>query len=226
MKLDFKELFKGILVICSYFLIQVIYCMPFIFLYEKNKISETTLYLIIYAAMAITYLIAYRKTIIEDLKDFKKNYKNILKITTKYWILGFIAMLISSTLLTSMNIGNATNQEQNINLFRESAILQGITAIILAPIIEELVFRRSFKNFTNNKWLFALVTGLIFGGLHVISSITSINELYMILPIIPYSTVGIAFGYAYKEHNNIIGTMLLHALHNIIAVIEILIIIL
>lgn len=225
MKLDFKELFKGILVICSYFLIQVIYCMPFIFLYEKNKISETTLYLIIYAAMAITYLIAYRKTIIEDFKDFKKNYKNILKTTTLCWLLGFIAMLIGSALLAAMNISTAANQEQNINLFRESVILQGITAIILAPIIEELVFRRSFKNFTNNKWMFALVTGLIFGGIHVVSSITSIKDLPMILHIIPYSTVGIALGYAYKEHNNIIGTMILHAFHNILAVIEILLII-
>ena len=225
MKLDFKELFKGILVICSYFLIQVIYCMPFIFLYEQNKISESTVYLIVFIGLAITYLIAYRKTITEDLKDFKKNYKKILKSTAKYWLIGFIARLISSTILVSMNIGTATNQEQNINLFREAPILQGITAIILAPIIEELVFRRSLKEFTNNKWLFALVTGLIFGGIHVVSSITSIKDLYMILHIIPYSTVGIALGYAYKEHNNIIGTMTLHAFHNIIAVIEILIII-
>ena len=45
----------------------------------------------------------------------------------------------------------------------------------------------------------------------------------MILHIIPYSTMGIAFGYAYKEHNNIIGTMIIHAIHNTIAIIEIMI---
>jgi membrane protease YdiL (CAAX protease family) len=45
----------------------------------------------------------------------------------------------------------------------------------------------------------------------------------MLLHIIPYSAVGVAFGYAYKEHNNIIGTMLIHAIHNTIAIIEIII---
>ena len=58
-----------------------------------------------------------------------------------------------------------------------------------------------------------------------IEDCSALKDLYMILHIIPYSTVGIALGYAYKEHNNIIGTMTLHAFHNIIAVIEILIII-
>ena len=130
-------------------------------------------------------------------------------------------MLLSSMILTSLNIGTATNQEQNISLFKNAPIMQSLIAIILAPIIEELVFRRSFKDFSNNKHIYAITTGLIFGGIHVVSSLTSLQDLPMILHIIPYSTVGIAFGYAYKKHNNILGTMLIHALHNTIAIIEI-----
>lgn len=223
MKFNFKELLKGILVICSYFLIQVIYTMPFIFLLEKNKITENTLYLFVFLGMTITYIIAYRKSLINELKDIKKNYKHILKTTSKYWLIGLGIMILSSSILVAFGINNATNQEQNIKLFQENPIIQALIAIILAPFIEELVFRRSFKNFTNNKHLFAFVTGLIFGGIHVISSITSIKDIIMILHIIPYSTMGIAFGYAYKEHNNIIGTMIIHAIHNTIAIIEIMI---
>lgn len=221
MKFDFKEFIKGILVICSYFLIQVIYCMPFSYLLIQNKISESTVYLFVFTGMVITYIIYYRKSLLNDLKDLRKNYKTILKTTIKYWLIGFGLMILSSLILTSLNIGTATNQEQNISLFKSAPIIQAIIAILLAPIIEELVFRRSFKNFTNNKHLFAITTGLIFGGIHVLSSLTSLKDLPMILHIIPYSTVGIAFGYAYKKHNNILGTMLIHALHNIIAIIEI-----
>ncbi len=221
MKFNFKEFIKGILVICSYFILQIIFMMPFIFLLLANKISENTLYLIVFLGMAITYIIAYRKSLIADFKDLKKNYKQIFKSTIKYWLIGFGIMLLSSLLIGILGIEGSDNQNTNIELFKSAPIIQALIAIILAPITEELVFRRSFKNFTNNKLLFALVTGLIFGGIHVISSLTSLKDLIMLIHLIPYSSVGIALGYAYKEHNNILGTMSIHALHNLIAVIEI-----
>ncbi len=221
MKFNFKELLKGILVICSYFVLQVIFIIPFVFLLVGNKIQESTIYLFVFLGMAITYSVAYRKTIIDNIKDLKKNYKSIFKTTIKYWLIGLGIMLVSSLIIGLIGIGDTANQDTNINLFKEAPIIQAFTAIILAPIIEELVFRRSFKNFTNNKILFALVTGLIFGGIHIVSSISSLKDLAMFIHIIPYSSVGIALGLAYKEHNNIIGTMAIHALHNTIAIIEI-----
>ena len=115
MKFDFKEFIKGIIVICSYFLIQVIYCMPFSYLLIKNKISESTVYFFVFIGMAITYIAYYRKSLLNDLKDLKKNYKTIFKTTIKYWLIGFGLMILSSMILTSLNIGKATNQEQNIS---------------------------------------------------------------------------------------------------------------
>ena len=221
MKFNFKELIKGLAVICSYFILQIIYCMPFLFLYNEKKISENTLYIIVFTCMIVTYVIAYRKTLSKDFKDFKENYKTILKTTAKYWLMGLGIMIISSLFIGLLGLENATNQEQNITLFKNEPITQAILAILLAPILEEIVFRKSFQNFTNNKILFALVTGLIFGGIHVVSSITSIKDIGMILHIIPYSSVGIMLGYAYKEHNNILGTITIHALHNFIGIIEI-----
>ena len=133
-------------------------------------------------------------------------------------------MLVSSIVINQFNINTTNNQDANINLFIQAPILQAICAIILAPIIEELVFRRSFKDFTTNPIIFSLTTGLIFGLVHITSSLTSPQDLIMFVHLIPYSSVGIALGYAYKKNNNnIIGTMLIHALHNTIAIIEILI---
>ena len=222
MKFNFKEFAKGILVICSYFLLQIILIMPFAFLLINNKISENTIYLIVFVGMAITYIIAYRKSLLADLKDFKKNYKTILKKTIKYWLIGLGIMLLSSLIIGFLGISGSDNQNTNIDLVKNAPIMQSFIVIILAPIIEELVFRRSFKNFTNNKILFAFVTGLIFGGMHVVTSITSLKDLIMLIHLIPYSSVGIALGLAYKEHNNIIGTMIAHGIHNTIAILEIL----
>lgn len=224
MEIKVKELVKGVLVICLYFVLQIILATPFIFLLESKKISENVLYLIVYLGLAIIFSIIYRKTLIENIKDFKKNYKTILKSTLKYWFLGLLLMLVSSIIINQFNINTTNNQDANINLFIQAPILQAICAIILAPIIEELVFRRSFKDFTTNPIIFSLTTGLIFGLVHITSSLTSPQDLIMFVHLIPYSSVGIALGYAYKKNNNnIIGTMLIHALHNTIAIIEILI---
>lgn len=224
MNFKFKELIKGILIICSYFILQLLLTIPFVFLLENNKISINTVSLFIFMGSAIIYSLIYKKDLIENFKDFKKNYKKILKTTIKYWLIGLAIMIISSTIIDLFKIPTSDNQSANIELFKSAPIIQAICAIILAPIIEELVFRNSFKNFTTSPILFALTTGLLFGFVHIASSLTSLKDLIMFSHLIPYSAVGIAFGYAYKKNNNnIIGTMIIHALHNLIAVIEIII---
>lgn len=223
MNFNFKEFIKGLLVICSYFVFQLILSAPFIFFIEKNIISSYTSLLFIYLGLAIIYLIIYRKTIIEDFKNLKEDYKYILKRTIKLWLIGLLIMILSTYIINFFNIPTNNNQESNIAFFKEAPLIQATCSIIFAPIIEELVFRRSFKNFTNNPILFGVVTGLLFGFIHIISSLTGPQDLIMFVHLIPYSAVGIAFGYAYKEHNNILGTMLIHALHNLIAIIEIII---
>ena len=140
MKFDFKEFIKGIIVICSYFLIQVIYCMPFSYLLIKNKISESTVYFFVFIGMAITYIVYYRKSLLNDLKDLKKTYKTILKTTIKYWLIGFGLMLLSSMILTSLNIGIATNQEQNISLFKNAFTSDRFGLSFLMLILENFNF--------------------------------------------------------------------------------------
>ena len=45
----------------------------------------------------------------------------------------------------------------------------------------------------------------------------------MLIHLIPYISVGIAFGYAYKKTNNIFGTITVHSIHNAITLIEMII---
>ena len=90
-------------------------------------------------------------------------------------------------------------------------ILMLINAGIIAPIIEELTFRKAFKNVFQNKWVFILSSGLIFGGLHVITSFSTPLEL---LYIIPYSSLGISFAYMYYKTNTIYTSISMHIIHN------------
>lgn len=219
MKTNFKlsELIKGLFIICLYFLLAAILSLPFLFLYKENIINKEFANILLYFSLCIIFVIIYIKDLIKDFKSFKKDYKNILKTTLKYWLKGLLIMFISSFIITIINLSPNVNQEANIKLLKEMPLVEIICAVILAPIIEELVFRRSLKNFTNNNHIYAYTTGLVFGLIHVTSSISSPKDLLMLLYIIPYSSVGIAFGYAYKKTNNIYGTILIHAIHNAIS---------
>lgn len=213
-----KELAKGILIICSYLILSFILQIPFLFLSEKY------IYLFTYLSLAIIYILYNKKDLIQDFKNLKKDWKSIFKTTLLYWLLGLAIMLLSSTIIAKLNIPtNTTNQANNINMLQNMPIIAITIMVVLAPIIEELVFRKGLLNFTTNKHIFAISSGLIFALLHLVSSFQSINDIIMLVHLIPYSAVGIAFGYAYFKTKNIYGTIIVHSIHNIISILEIII---
>ena len=79
---------------------------------------------------------------------------------------------------------------------------------LVAPIIEELVFRGLASQLLfsgGNKWLAAMVTSLNFGLLHA----TNLIEWIM------YTGLGIVFYLAYARRRNIKDSILLHMINNI-----------
>jgi len=46
----------------------------------------------------------------------------------------------------------------------------------------------------------------------------------MLIYLIPYGALGIAFGYAYRKTNNIYGTMIMHSIHNALSLVQIILI--
>ncbi len=221
---DLKETLKGIGIICLYYIFQLLFSMPFIFLIKSHTISEYTATLFVYILLPIPFILIYLKDLKKDFKQFKTNYKKILLTTLKYWLVGIIIMIISSIVIALSGISDNTNQEANINMLKQAPIIEILCAVIFGPILEELVFRRGLKNFTSNKHVYAITTGLIFAFIHIISSISNNSDIIMLIYLIPYGALGIAFGYAYKKTNNIFGTITFHSIHNLISLLEILLI--
>ncbi len=224
LNINLKELIKGICTICLYFLLQFALSIPCVLLMQKGLISYNIANFIIFIVMFIVFVLIYLKTLINDFKDFKSNYKSILKTTLNYWFKGFFVMIVASFLITLLHFEENTNQAANIEMLKQTPIIEILCAVILAPFVEELVFRRGLKKATTNKHLYAIVSGLMFGLIHVTSSISSVNDLIMLVYLIPYSSVGIAFGYAYSKTNNIYGTIFIHAMHNALSIIELILI--
>ena len=125
-------------------------------------------------------------------------------------------MILSNIVIVYIfRMGNSVNEQTNIELIKNSLLFQVPLTIFVIPFIEEIVFRGSFYKMTDNKHVFAISTGIFFGFLHII---TSLNSPKGFLYLIPYSAMGIAFGYLYKKTDTIFSSLFMHILHNTITI--------
>ena len=121
-------------------------------------------------------------------------------------------MLISNSIIIYIfESGMSSNEEAIRDLFKISPLYIYFSSVIYAPIVEELTFRQGIRNIMDKNILFILVSGLLFGGLHVI---TDVNNLVDLLYIIPYSSLGIVFAYMLYKTDNIFVSMGFHFMHN------------
>lgn len=216
MKKYFKIASKGFLAIFAYLILNSIQTLPF----ELFKVNMDTvpiyikiLYSLIYEILiACVLIIIYNKQIISNLKDLKKNHKKYFSENIKYWLIGLMIMYISNFIIMyGFKNGIGDNEETIRSLFSISPIYIYISAVIIAPITEELVFRQSVKNIFQNKYLFIIMTGILFGFAHIGFSVSSLSDL---LYIIPYGALGSMFGIMLEKTNNIFVSMGFHLMHN------------
>ena len=180
---------------------------------DNMSIISKIIYIIIYYVLIMGIIILiHSKKLKKDFKDIKNNHKEYFKTYFKYWLIGLEIMMISNMIITLISNNNLPSNEETIReLFSISPIYVYFSAVIYAPVVEELIFRQSIRNIVPNNILFIILSGLVFGGLHVIGDI---NSIYDLLYIIPYSTPGFIFAYILTKTDNIFVSMGLHFTHN------------
>ena len=215
-----KKIIKPIGIIILYFFISSFY-VDFLLLfgihYEKlNNVFKTT-YLVLYdACFAALLIYIYKKDFIFGFKDLIKNISKHLDFI-RVWIAALVLMVISNLIIVNFTVNEvATNQQAAIDQLQTFPVYLILSAIITAPIIEETIFRLTIRKLINNKIIFIIISGLLFGFLHVIYSYTNITDF---LYVIPYSIPGFAFAYMLVKTDNICVPISLHMLHNTIMII-------
>lgn len=207
----------GLLAILVYFILPMFEAVPF----QMLGINTATLPLVIKVVYMIAYetillaliLIIFYPKLKKDFADMKQNHMNYYSKYFKYWLMGLMIMMISNLLITQFTDHQMASNEQAVqSLFDMSPIYVFFSAVIFAPLVEELVFRQGIRNIIPNKLLFIIVSGLVFGGLHVISTdMTSLTELFY---LVPYCAPGIIFAYILAQTDNIFVSIGLHFMHN------------
>lgn len=162
--------------------------------------------------LLIILFLIFRKDLIEEWKRFRKKFLENIDIGIKYWLVGLGIMMISNIIITFVvNLGQAANEQAVQSMISSLPWLMLINAGLIAPCTEEIIFRKGFKKAFPNKWLFIILSALVFGALHVVTSMTSPIEL---LYIIPYGALGAAFAYMYQKTDTIFTSITMHMFHN------------
>lgn len=213
---DIKKIPKSILVILLFFFISLVQLIPiYLFNLDINNLTtmQTLLLTLFSNSILLVILISmYRDTLKDDFKKIKNNFNEMMDIGIKCWLVGLIIMIISNVIIgLFIPLANAGNEQGVQEYISTSGIVSMLAIGIIAPIIEELTFRKAFRDIFKSKWLFILSSGLIFGSLHVVLSLNSLWDLFY---IIPYSSLGIAFGYMYYKTDNIYTSIIMHMFHN------------
>ena len=199
-------------------LLLLIYYSMFIY----SNYLNGTLFNIVNISMFIILMILSIILNINNIKDNKKSLKDDLKnnksIIIKYTIIAIISYIIS-TILVGV-IADSANLVISEELVDDSNLIQVfINLLIWAPITEELLFRCLMKKDINNKYLYIILSTLLFVGVHVLGNglniITLINSL-------PFIVMGLYFSILYLKIDNIIINIVMHLFANIVGVVMIL----
>lgn len=213
-----KTIIKNSLIFLSYFFYQllVFFIVSLFNINVKNfSFVQKNIYLFITDLIYLIILVyLYKDELKSDLSKFKKNGD---KLITKYfpiYLLGVFLMGISNMIVSSITkIEISSNEEAVRTLIKFYPVYMIFSSVIYAPIVEELIFRKSIRKIFDDKVVFILISGFLFGLVHVIGSSSSLNEILM---GIPYIVMGIDLAYIYYKSDNIFTTMFIHSMHNFI----------
>lgn len=215
-KKEIKLALIGILAFFIYMLLPKLQGLPFAIVgidTESIPMYLKIIYMISFEIVLMAIIIfLFKDKLMKDRKDIKINHKIYFEKYLKVWLLSIGVMMISNLFISFLLPGELPSNEEALRkLFNESPIYIFFSAVIFAPIVEELVFRQGFRYIFKTDIIFILISGLVFGSLHVFTSAESFTEL---LYIIPYSAPGIGFAYILTKTKNVLVTIGFHFIHN------------
>ena len=163
-----------------------------------------------YFILISIFIVRYHKYLKEKWFDFIKNIKKYFEISFKYWVLGFIIMIVSNYIINYFFKGLGQNEENVQLLIKKIPVIAFLLTTLFAPFVEEMIFRKYLQDSFKNKLLYMIASGLLFGFVHVMGA----NNPLEYLLIIPYGALGFMFAKTVWETDNIYSSIMMHMLHN------------
>ncbi len=178
---------------------------------------------LVYVITLSVVLVFVYKFFLNDIKEFIKNIGSNLSNV----LLVSLLFLVTKTVIENFVLKYSPvseNQTQIIDMVSSKyGIYMIITTVILAPIVEELAYRKClFSLLGDYKPIYSLIVStIIFTLFHVMSTDGSFIEILIVS--IPYAFASLFLGsYYLKSKQNVTPVILVHAINNLIGVVAIL----
>lgn len=191
--------------------------------------ASSILNFLIYLIMVPGIIYFMKSDIMIDWNETKAKKKEIVvPIIIGYayvWVGNFVSSFLSTYLADLLNFGvsEAANQQAIISaVTSRTGFLMIISAVIIGPVIEELIFRKAVFGLIKNNKVALVVSTFVFGLIHVLSE-TSIQAA--IVNGVSYFVMGFVFSYIYlKAERNVMIPIIVHIINNAVSILLILLI--
>ncbi len=189
-----------------------------------NSIINFIIYL---ALMPVLAFVLLRREITADLLVFKNKWSPFISAVLIGYALtlagNFVANFTSSLIAQLLGVMQSTAANQLVieqTLRSGGMVFMFISAVILGPIVEELVFRKSIFGLIKNETIALFVSAFAFGSIHLLSEPSLTDAL---INGFVYIFLGLVFGYIYiRNKKNIVINITVHMISNLVSVLAVL----
>lgn len=146
-------------------------------------------------------------------------FAHLKKIPLNYLFLFASLFIVNTAISTFTGLETSANQELVFQSFMESPALIIFAALVMAPIVEELVFRGGLYRALRNRYSYkraVFISMFAFGFIHVFASLLS-GDYMDLWNIFTYMAMGFFFVKIYEETGSVFPAIFLHFLNNAIA---------
>lgn len=194
-----------------------------------TSLSNSLINFVIYILLFPVLFFLLKPYIYKDFLDAKTYSSKWIGLIIAGYLYVLAGNIFANVLSQLVYLITGREQIESVNQTIIMDSLQGngvffmvFSAVILGPIVEELIFRKAFFGIISNQKIAVVVSSLTFGLIHVLAEPTFTD---LVINIIPYVVIGFVFGYIYtKQNKNLLIVTIVHMLTNLISIISILLI--
>jgi uncharacterized protein len=174
----------------------------------------------IYVFLILLTLFLAQPILSESLRMAKGRWvSHLKKIPINYLFLFASLFVVNTAISTFTGVESSANQDLVYQTFMESPALIIFAALIMAPIVEELVFRGGLYRALRNRYSYkraVFISMFAFGFVHVFASLIA-GDFLDLWNIFTYMAMGFFFVKIYEETGSVFPAILLHFTNNAIA---------
>jgi len=207
-----KKILVNLLVICLYFI------WPY-FLSSITNLFNLSENMNLFISCSVNFVFLfiiiyiYKDILNKYYSNLKKNFKSNFFNSLKIFGVGLVLYILFNGLFNILNVPTLSNSNSMMEMFKKVPIMFILNTLFYYPVIEEIVFKMSFKDIIKSKWSFIIITGLLNAFFQIVFSMSNVNDL---LYIFPCTIFFCSLSYIYFKTDNILIPIFFRICYNVI----------